>query len=120
DRLSSKKWALPGGFAEVGLSPIENIIKEVQEETGYTVSVKKLLAIFDSNEDPEQVQSKHYYKLTFWCQLEDGHFEPNEEISELAFFDLDHLPDLSVKRTTGDQIRTCYRLVKSHTEMWVD
>ncbi|MDQ0223509.1 NUDIX hydrolase [Streptococcus moroccensis] len=112
DRLSGGKWALPGGFAEVGLSPTENVIKEVLEETGYTVSVKQLLAIFDSNQDPQQVQSKHYYKLTFWCQMETGAFEPNEEISELAFFDLDHLPLLSVKRTTEQQIKDCYRLVQ--------
>ncbi|MGT2666193.1 NUDIX hydrolase N-terminal domain-containing protein [Streptococcus rifensis] len=113
DRLSSGTWALPGGFAEVGLSPTENVIKEVLEETGYTVSVKQLLAIFDSNQDPQQIQSKHYYKLTFWCQMESGTFEPNEEISELAFFDLDHLPPLSVKRTTEHQIRYCYYMVQS-------
>lgn len=38
-------WALPGGFCEVGLSPKENIVKEVQEETGFNVSVSRLLAI---------------------------------------------------------------------------
>ena len=27
------KWSLPGGFCEVGLSPCENIVKEIYEES---------------------------------------------------------------------------------------
>ena len=76
-------WALPGGFCEVGLSPKENIVKEVQEETGFNVSVSRLLAIFDTNKF--QFQSKQYAKLVFECQIEDGDFQPNTEIEELAF-----------------------------------
>ncbi len=45
----TKEWALPGGFAEVGLSPKENIEKEVEEETGLIVTADKLLAVFDTN-----------------------------------------------------------------------
>ena len=74
-------WALPGGFCEVGLSPKENIVKEVQEETGFNVSVSRLLAIFDTNKF--QFQSKQYAKLVFECQIED--FQPNTEIEALAF-----------------------------------
>ena len=76
-------WALPGGFCEVGLSPKENIVKEVQEETGFNASVSRLLAIFDTNKF--QFQSKQYAKLVFECQIEDGDFQPNTEIEELAF-----------------------------------
>ena len=43
----TKEWALPGGYAEVGLSPKENIIKEVFEETGMNVTADHLLAVFD-------------------------------------------------------------------------
>lgn len=80
---NEKTWALPGGFCEVGLSPKENIVKEVQEETGFNVSVSRLLAIFDTNKF--QFQSKQYAKLVFECQIEDGDFQPNTEIEELAF-----------------------------------
>lgn len=75
---NEKTWALPGGFCEVGLSPKENIVKEVQEETGFNVSVSRLLAIFDTNKF--QFQSKQYAKLVFECQIEDGDFQPNTEI----------------------------------------
>src|SRR5699024_6301451 len=35
----TKSWSLPGGFADVGTSPVENVVKEVIEETGLSVSV---------------------------------------------------------------------------------
>ncbi|WP_303974580.1 NUDIX hydrolase N-terminal domain-containing protein [Streptococcus merionis] len=113
DKLAEGHWALPGGFAEVGLTPKENTAKEVLEETGFTVKVGKLLAIFDTNQDPNQIQAKQYYKLVFACEIESGHFEANTEVSDLHFFDLHHLPKLSTKRITENQIRECWRLVQS-------
>ena len=38
-------WALPGGFGEVGYSPTENILKEIEEETGFTAKAERLLAV---------------------------------------------------------------------------
>ncbi len=76
-------WALPGGFGEVGYSPTENILKEIQEETGYSARVIRLLAVFDTNR--YQLQSRQYVKLVFECELLDGNFEKNQEISDLAF-----------------------------------
>ena len=58
-------WALPGGFGEVGYSPTENILKEIQEETGYSARVIRLLAVFDTNR--YQLQSRQYVKLVFEC-----------------------------------------------------
>ena len=77
-------WALPGGFGEVGYSPKENIRKEVQEETGFSVEVGSLLAIFDTNRF--QLQNKQYVKFVFDCQLLDGRFQENQEVAELGFF----------------------------------
>ena len=78
-------WALPGGFGEVGYSPKENILKEIQEETGYVARVNRLLAVFDTNR--YQLQSRQYVKLVFECELLDGSFQQNQEISDLAFFE---------------------------------
>lgn len=54
------RWALPGGFCDVGLSPAENIVKEVQEESGYKVVATKLLALLDMNKHPHPPQPFHY------------------------------------------------------------
>ena len=115
---NEKTWALPGGFCEVGLSPKENIVKEVQEETGFNVSVSRLLAIFDTNKF--QFQSKQYAKLVFECQIEDGNFQPNTEIEELAFFDIQSLPELSSKRTTKEQLEILWEIYQGDREQYLD
>lgn len=36
------KWALPGGFADIGHSPGENVAKEIREEAGIEVTARHL------------------------------------------------------------------------------
>lgn len=100
----TKEWALPGGYAEVGLSPKENIQKEVLEETGLIVQVDELLGIFDTNLRKDIPQVYQYYKLIFSCSIIEGSFVENNETSNMDFFALDNLPKLSVKRTTREQL----------------
>ena len=57
------KWSLPGGFCDGGLSPSENIVKEIKEESGFDVRVVRLLAVFDKNKHPHPPEMYHYYKL---------------------------------------------------------
>lgn len=40
-------WALPGGWADIGLSPKEVVVKEVREESGYEVQAVRLLGVYD-------------------------------------------------------------------------
>src|SRR6185437_2430643 len=53
------RWALPGGFCDIGLSPSENIIKEIREESGYDVIPMRLLALTDNNKHPHPPQPYH-------------------------------------------------------------
>jgi hypothetical protein len=46
-------WSLPGGWADVNLSPAENAIKEIGEETGYKAEIIKLIGIYDRNKDKQ-------------------------------------------------------------------
>ena len=111
-------WALPGGFGEVGYSPKENIRKEVQEETGFSAEVGSLLAVFDTNRF--QLQNKQYAKFVFDCQLLDGHFQENQEIAELEFFDIKALPPLSEKRITQEQMEILWQVYQGEREQYVD
>ncbi|MEB5950877.1 NUDIX hydrolase [Enterococcus innesii] len=100
----TKEWSLPGGYAEIGLTPRENIKKEVLEETGLLVEVKELRAIFDTNLRPDIPQVFQYYKLVFECEVLAGDFIKNSETSNSDYFALTELPKLSVKRTTKEQL----------------
>ena len=111
-------WALPGGFGEVGYSPKENIQKEVQEETGFSVEVGSLLAIFDTNRF--QLQNNQYVKFVFDCQLLDGRFQENQEVAELGFFDIVSLPPLSEKRITKEQMDILWQVYQGEREQYID
>lgn len=102
--IKSKEWSLPGGFAEIGLSPKENIFKEVFEETGLNVNVDKLLAVFDTDLREDIPQLFQYYKMIFSCTIVNGSFQDNLETSNIGFFDFCDLPKLSKQRTTKEQL----------------
>ena len=111
-------WALPGGFGEVGYSPTENILKEIEEETGFEATVERLLAVFDTNRF--QLQSKQYAKFVFECKLLDGQFQKNQEIADLQFFAIDQLPALSEKRITKEQIEILWQVYQGQREQYLD
>lgn len=102
--LTTKEWALPGGYAEVGLTPKENVKKEVLEETGLIVENCELIAVVDTNLRKDIPQMFQYYKLVFYCTVTGGIFKENIETSDVDFFDLDNLPKLSLNRTTKEQL----------------
>ena len=111
-------WALPGGFGEVGYSPTENILNEIEEETGFEAKVERLLAVFDTNRF--QLQSKQYAKFVFECKLLDGQFQKNQEIADLQFFAIDQLPALSEKRITTEQIEILWQVYQGQREQYLD
>lgn len=111
-------WALPGGFGEVGYSPTENILKEIEEETGFKAKVERLLAVFDTN--CFQLQSKQYAKFVFECKFLDGQFQENQEIADLQFFAIDQLPALSEKRITKEQIEILWQVYQGQREQYLD
>ena len=111
-------WALPGGFGEVSYSPTENILKEIEEETGFEAKVERLLAVFDTNRF--QLQSKQYAKFVFECKLLAGQFQENQEIADLQFFAIDQLPALSEKRITKEQIEILWQVYQDQREQYLD
>jgi ADP-ribose pyrophosphatase YjhB (NUDIX family) len=44
-------WTVPGGWVDVGDAPSLAAIKEVKEESGYVVVVKKLAALYGQDQD---------------------------------------------------------------------
>ena len=46
---SDGMWTLPGGWADVGDSPADAVVREIREESGYETRATKLLALLDRN-----------------------------------------------------------------------
>ncbi len=97
-------WTLPGGWADVGESAGESVVREVYEESGYRTRAVKLLAIYDRNKHDHPPIPFHTYKLFFRCELVGGAPAHSIETDGVAFFPADALPELSVSRVTAAQI----------------
>lgn len=111
------RWALPGGFADVGESAGEAVAREVREETGFEVRPYRLLALYDWQKhrgDPVPFSS---YKAFFACELVGGAPATDRETEGVGFFGEDHLPPLDHRgRTTPDQLRRVLHLYR-HPEL---
>src|SRR5690625_2995354 len=69
---SDGAWALPGGWGDIGLSPSEVAVKEVQEESGFDVKAVKLIGIFDKKLHPHPDSPYHTYKIFIQCEITGG------------------------------------------------
>jgi ADP-ribose pyrophosphatase YjhB (NUDIX family) len=98
------RWALPGGWADIGSAPKENAEREVAEEAGVKVEATRLLAVYDKARHNPSPFPDTVYKLFFSCTYLDGEPAPSPETLAAGWFGLDELPPLSLGRTTGPQI----------------
>ncbi|MGO2011803.1 NUDIX hydrolase [Pseudoalteromonas sp.] len=102
---TDNRWSLPGGWADVNEAPKEGIIREVLEESGYHVSNPQFIALKDRALHPyKPVSVQHIYKLFFICDFVGGEPTVNLEVSEIGFFSLDNLPELSTGRVLAEDI----------------
>jgi ADP-ribose pyrophosphatase YjhB (NUDIX family) len=103
------RWTLPGGWADVGLTPAENVVKEVREESGFDVRVRKLAAVWDRSRQGHTPELFHSYKMFFLCDIVGGAAAVSAETTEVAFFAEAALPpDLSVPRVLPRQIASMF------------
>ena len=100
-------WAMPGGWADLGDSPASVAEREVWEESGFRVKAEKVVAVIDANR-LEPMEFYHAYKIIFLCQLLDGEPRTSYETLAVDFFDLDHLPPLSVYRTNEAMLQEVF------------
>jgi ADP-ribose pyrophosphatase YjhB (NUDIX family) len=109
------RWTLPGGWADVNQSPSECVAREVLEEAGIEVRVRKLACVYDRARHPHQPPYPfHIYKMFFICDAVsatehargDGH-----ETSAATFFTQEDVPEaeLSISRVLPFQIARLFQ-----------
>jgi ADP-ribose pyrophosphatase YjhB (NUDIX family) len=97
-------WTLPGGWADIGDSPSLAAVREVKEESGFDVEVKKLVAVYDRDKHQHPPIQYHVFKIFFLCELRGGAATESVETSGVDFFAEGNLPPLSLTRVTEAQI----------------
>ena len=103
------RWTLPGGWGDVNLTAAENMAKEMREESGFEVRVRKLAAVWDRTRQGHGPSPFSAYKLFFVCDIIGGAASTSLETSEVAFFAEDALPtDLSTGRVLPHQLHRMF------------
>ena len=101
------KWAMPGGWADLGNAPASVAEREVWEESGYRVKAEKVVAVLDANRI-QPLEFFHAFKIIFLCRLIDGEPRTSNETSAVDFFDPNELPPLSKYRTNEEMLREVF------------
>ncbi|CZF78420.1 Diadenosine hexaphosphate hydrolase [Grimontia celer] len=93
-------WSLPAGMIEPQESPVQAVIREVREETGFIVKVDRLLGVFGGDgfcftyPNGDQVE---YTIILFKCVVKGAsESEVDRETKNLEWFSKDDLPKLEL------------------------
>ena len=102
---SDGRWTLPGGWADVGASPVENVVREVFEESGFKTRASKILAVLDRSKHPHEPPfAFHVYKIFVLCTIVGGEETLSSETDSVGFFPESEIPELSITRVTSGQV----------------
>ncbi len=108
---TDERWAMPGGWADLGNTPASVAEREVWEESGYRVKTEKVVAVLDANR-VEPLEFYHAFKIIFLCRLIGGKPHISNETMAVGFFNLNELPPLSLFRTNEDMLKEVFAHVK--------
>jgi ADP-ribose pyrophosphatase YjhB (NUDIX family) len=103
------KWTLPGGWADVNDTPSHAILKEIEQESGFTARITKLAAVYDRNKRNHPPYLFHSWKMFFLCEIAGGAARTSYETTGVDFFALDQLPELSTGRSNAEQIQRMHQ-----------
>lgn len=118
---SDERWALPGGWADIGYSPAEVAVKEVEEEAGLQVEATRLLAVLDNCFHGHPPSLHHIYKIFIACQILGGSLRPSPDILDVGFFKQEDLPPLSQGRVSEEEIIQMFAYRQdANKEVWWD
>jgi len=82
-------YELPGGHVEYG-ETVENAIKrEMKEELGISVKIKKLIGVYS---DPKRDPRYHTIAIVYLLKKGKGKIRLSKEASEFRYFSLKNLP----------------------------
>ncbi|MCL6267452.1 NUDIX hydrolase [Flagellimonas myxillae] len=107
------KWTIPGGWADIGNTPSEIAVKEIEEETGIQTEVVRFLGVYDKQVHPHPPEPYYIYKLMFLCRITGGELKAGFDMLDANFFPLNQLPELSEERILESQLKHLFHLAKS-------
>lgn len=90
-RADNKRWALPGGYAEIGSPPSANALREFKEETGFDAELERLVGLYD-NKRFASVSPYQFYICLFRARITGGAPATSSETLDVRLIDPADLP----------------------------
>lgn len=89
-REDNNLWTLPGGKIEIGESISDCCKREIKEEIGLKVKIKKIIGIYTSPDYTFDFGGGFIYQpfvVAFLCTTDDENFAMNHESTDIKWFD---------------------------------
>ena len=96
------KWALPGGFCEVGEKTEECGVREVEEETGVKVRIEGLLGVYS---DPKRDPRGHTVSVLYRARPIRGAARGGDDAAEARWFTRREVEELDFAFDHGKIVR---------------
>jgi ADP-ribose pyrophosphatase YjhB (NUDIX family) len=91
-RSDNERWALPGGYAEIGSPPSANALREFREETGFEADLERLVGVYD-NKHFSSVSPYQFYICLFRARITGGEATVSHETLAVRLVDPADPPD---------------------------
>ncbi|MFH1971411.1 MAG: NUDIX hydrolase, partial [Patescibacteria group bacterium] len=100
-----------GGFLNEDEYPEKGIIREVKEETNLDVRIEKILGIY---RDTYGINDEPTLNIIYIGKIISGEIKPQDDISELRWFDLDKTKDLELFKNVKEALSDLRKLHKQN------
>ncbi len=104
-------WTMPGGWADIGESAAEAVVRETREEAGIEIRAVKLIAVYERERRGHPVHPHFSYKLFFAgepCSSQEPRSGGAPDVIGAGFFTRTDLPPLSLARVTAQEIELAF------------
>jgi ADP-ribose pyrophosphatase YjhB (NUDIX family) len=86
------RWDIPGGFLEEGEHPLDGVRRELHEETGLDIEPLEFLGVWMDRYGGDST-AEATMNLYWTARVVSGDPEPADDVSELAWFAPEDLPE---------------------------
>ena len=110
-REDNNQWCLPGGGMEPGESASETCIREVEEETGLQVRIKRLIGVYTTPDELIVYRDGNKIQLVAMCfeaEIVGGELQLSSETTEYGYFSYQEIQELDLLLNHARRIKDAY------------
>ena len=111
-RADNGQWCLPSGHMEAGESAVETCLREVTEETGLSVQVKRLVGVYTNPHRLLEYPDGNKFQLValnFEAEIVGGELTTSNETTEFGYFSLPEIYGLDMLPVHIERIEDTFK-----------